>query len=86
MAFHRHVLVADVSLLLQFQKVGLVDDEVLEESQLPDPFAQEHLARDTQQLDHVGIHVHHPPRPGIEDQNTVPGRLEEPAIAKLRSS
>ena len=36
-------------------------------------------------LDQERIHIHDHPRLGIEDQNAVFGRLEEPAIADLRS-
>ena len=84
--FQCQVLVADVFLLLQLREVLLVGDDVLEKPQLPDFLAQKFLMRETQQLDQEWIYIHDHPRPGIDDQDAVLGRFEEPAIADLRSA
>ena len=39
--FQRLVFVADVVLLLQFRKVGLVGEDILEKAQFPDPLSEE---------------------------------------------
>jgi hypothetical protein len=79
-----HVFVADIPLLLQLRELGLVGEDVLEEAQLPDLLAEECLAREAQQLDQERIHIDDHSRFGIEDQDGVLGRLEEPAVADLR--
>ena len=83
--FQRHVFIANVFLLFQFHKIGLVGDKVFEKSQFPDFFTEEHFARDTHQLDHVWIYIHNHPGLGIENQNAISGRLKEPAIPEFRS-
>ena len=83
--FQRHVVVANVPLLLQFREVVLVGDGVLEAAEFPDLLSDHCLVRETQHFDQERIDIHNQFRLGIEDQNAVLGRLKEPAIAKFRS-
>ena len=83
--FQRHVVVLDVFLLLPFQEVGLVGDDVLEGAQFPDLLANERRTRVAQQLEQERIDIHHHAGFGVQDQNAVAGRLKDPAISHGRS-
>jgi hypothetical protein len=73
----RQVLVADILVLLQFQKLGLVGDGVPEEAQLPDGLAHKLVIGIAEQADQKRIYVHHQPGLGVQDQNAVLGRQME---------
>src|SRR5450756_546695 len=82
----RQVFITDVLLLLQFQEVGLVRHDALEEPQVPDVLPKELVAGEPQHLGQECIHVHDHAGVSIQDQNAVLGSLEQTAIASLRSA
>src|SRR5664280_1766488 len=81
----RHIFIANVLLLSQFQEVGFVCHDALEEPQVPDMLPQELLAGEPQHLGQERIHVHDHAGVCIQDQNAVLGSLEQTAVASLRS-
>src|SRR5664280_2534105 len=82
----RQVFITDVLLLLQFQEVGLVRHDALEEPEVPDVLPQELLAGEPQHLGQERIHVDDYAGVCLEDQNAVLGSLEQTAVAGLRSA
>ena len=65
--FQWQVFEPDVFLRLQFRKVCLAGDDVLEKAQLPNLFADKIRVREAQQLTQERVYIHDHPRLGIED-------------------
>jgi hypothetical protein len=84
--FQQQILVADGAVTLQPLHRFLVLLLVVEYAQLPQLLAQEVLARLAQQIEHASIYFDDPGGLGVKDQDAVVRRLEQPAIANLRSA
>ena len=79
----RQILVADVALLLQLPEGHLARLDVAKQADFPEFLPHQFAARVAKQSEQIRVGVEDLPGIGVQDQDAVLRRLEEPAVARF---
>ncbi len=79
--FQGQIVVADVLLFLEFLKHFFGGRHVFEGAQVPEALVEKFFLGVPQQFDQEGVDVDDLARGGVENQDSVAGRLEQAAVA-----